>query len=284
MLFKKVKLVDILYLLPIGIESVDNNGEFAGVIRDVKYRIISREEKKKIRDEKFAKRHPFQWIARVLSLVIESIGDIPVYEEYKRTNEIPDIINEIPSLDLYFLLVAGHVHNYGPIINNIETTCRACDKKQSFNLSLNQVTVDTSEGSFHNFKVSLNHGMEAEDPVSHVKMKYRHLECRRPVLRDALQYEKEYRPNGQSDFVDKIYGNCVVAMYDDQGQPLEEARIRQTIVPMIKKMSDYDSGIMETSFNEDCPKIDTEVIHVCTNCSEDISIFITDGFLYPDRQ
>jgi hypothetical protein len=53
---------------------------------------------------------------------------------------------------------------------------------------------------------------------------------------------------------------------------------------MLKKMSDYDSGILETAFNEDCPQINHEVTHTCGNCSDDILLFITEGFLYPNRQ
>ncbi len=282
MLLKQINFVENKDRMPIGVETENEKGE-RGVFRDVKYRIISRQEKKKIRDEKFSQNHPMKWIARVLCLAIESINDIPVYDTYISTNDTPDILKNTASLDMYFLLLGGHVHNFGTLIEGITTKCHDCGKKQSFDINLKQITCTTSDDSFHRFDVRLESGLIAEDPVTKKPVAYKHLVCRRPTMGDALQFEKDYRPNNQGNFIEKIYGNCVFEAFDDQGEKLDDSRLRQLVVPMIEKMSSKDSAIMETAFNKNCPQIDYEVIHVCRNCSEDIPVMITEGFLYPDH-
>ncbi len=277
-LFNKVPLEGNINKLPLGILTDKEE-----ILRDITYRIVSRSELKMIHDKKYAQNHPFKWMARTLCLCVESINGIPVFEDFERSGfkTFPAIVQEIACLDLYFVLLCGHIHNFGYIINNVMANCGDCGKKSSFDLNLKTLVVSQGDGNYHKFSVNLETGFSLKEPNSQESKVYKMMDCRRPILRDALNYESDYRSNGQGMFNEKVYAACIEAMYDTEGQTLDTARMHANAPALLSKMGSLDSAIMETEFNEECPQLSTDSNQTCGYCSADIEVLVQTGFLFP---
>lgn len=281
-IFKQIPIKDNIDRLPLGIETTN-----AGNLYDVVYRKLSKEEIKTLKDKKYISRHPIEWLAKVVCTVVESIGGVPVYAPYAAGGfkVFPEIIHEIPSLDVFFLFIGGHIHNFGYVIKGISGTCGHCDKTQSFDTNIETLKIDVDfERSYHHFSVNLQDGFVIENPETRQMVKYVKIDFRMAVLGDALQFKNDYRPNNQGSFTEKIYANCIEAVYDDNGGQMDPTRITLIMAGLLKDVSALDGDLIEEAFNDNIPKIANNVIEICRNCSDDMDIFINHGFLFTQRR
>lgn len=270
--------------LPVGVLTTEK-----AILRDVQFRKLSRVDLKKIWDKKFSQNHPMQWIARVMSLVVESIDNEPVYSEFEASGfrDIPKIVKEIPMSDTSYIMILGHVHNFGWEIEKVRTQCidEICERKQSIPVvSLKKMMVEYAEEDHHSIEVQLVDGLQVPD-VDHNEKKIPHtrMTMRIPVVGDALKYENYFRSNEQGDFYERVYGDCLEELIQTDGNSLEEARLAAQAPGLIKTMSARDSAIMEGALNK-VPALLMLIQESCAFCSEDLPVFIQQGFLFPRRQ
>jgi hypothetical protein len=281
-IFTQLPIKDNTEKLPFGILATDDT-----ILRDVRYRTLSREEIKGIKDKKYIQRHPIEWLAKVICMVVESIDDIPIYAPYSASGfkVFPEIIHEIPSSDVFFLFIGGHIHNFGFIIKGLMGECGDCGKKQSFDSNLQPLKVDTDyEGNYHQFSVDLPDGFNIPDPSTKQNVLYKKIDFRMSVLGDALQFKDDYRPNGLGMFTEKIYANCVQAVYDESGGQLDPSRVMALMPAIFKSISGLDNDKIEEAFNDNIPQVTNIVKEICKNCSEDMDVFLQHGFLFTQRR
>lgn len=273
--------------LPLGILTVDESGQPSGIMRDINYRKLSREETKSMRDEKFMQRHAMQWMARVICLVVESIDGVPVYATYAASGFkiIPEIVKEIAPLDVFFIFLGGHIYNFGYEIKGLEGKCPDCKKKQSFDVNIETLNINTDfDSNYHIFTVTLKDGVLIENPGTKEKILYTKIDFRMSTLGDALKFEEDYRPNGQGMFTEKVYTDCIYAVYNESGDQLDSARIKSIMPSVLKGISGLDSDLIDEAFNDNIPRIANELTEICKYCSEDLKVLIHHGFLFTQRR
>jgi len=287
--FNHVSIGSCLNTLPIGIE-ISNQDKTSYIERRVTYRKLNREEIKKIKDRKLAANHPFKWIGMVISYLVDSFGDIPVYDEYAKNgfdiNKLPEIVSEIPASDSNFILFAGHIFNFGSKIKDVKVKCRntLCDRESTFELDLsNELMVFTVPD-----KLDFNRILEVTLPTGYKFVSseesdpslYRVFKFRIPVLGDAIKQERWYQPNDQGSFHERIYADCTLSVETTDGLEFPPERLALIGPSMYLKLEADDNAELENIMNE-IPRIDTRLTKICWNCSEDISFFVSTIYLFP---
>lgn len=274
--------------LPSGVMVVDKKGEFKEILHDIKYRKLSREDMKIIHDTNYAKNHPVKHLARICCLVTESIGKNPVYEAFKQLNftDFPDIIKNLPMSDTAYIVVCGHIHNFGWDVTKVRATCinSACQHDQILpDVSLKSIQVEFSEENCHLVTVNLEDGIEVSMVGQEAKtINYNVLSMRIPCIEDALKYERFYRPNDQGDFFDRIYAECTIGLSGVGGE-LGEERIRALGPSLFRTMTASDSTLLEGGMNSN-PTIIMLTDSICSRCSDDLPVLIKQDFLFPKRR
>jgi len=269
--------------LPIGVETSDGS-----ILRDLVPRVLSRTELKMIQDERYSRNNPMAWLARLICLVTDSIGKVPVYTPYAQSGfeEIPEIVRELPLSDTSYIVFVGHIHNFGWSIKNVHTTCidELCGKKQVHDVDLRGLMVEYSEAAHHHLLIKFKRGLSIQRKGEETKKDlYTSMSMTIPLLKHALKYERYYRPNDQGDFYERIYGDCIESILQENGEPLEDERIRAIATPTLKNMSGEDSAILEGVLNS-TPALLIMVKKQCNYCSEDLPIIVSQSFLYPKRR
>lgn len=281
-IFEQIAITDNIFMLPMGVEATDGSK-----LHDIVYRKLSREEIKNLQDKKYIARHPIEWMAKVVCTVVESINGVPVYADYaaSKFKTFPQIIEEISSPDIFFIFIGGHVFNFGYQIKGITAKCGGCNNSQSFDVSLEPLKIDIDfEGNYHHFSVDLKDGFLIPDPSTKEDIRYVKIDFRMTVMGDALHFKDDYRPNGQGSFAEKVYANCIEAVYDENGNQLDPSRIKQIMAGILKNVSGLDSDLIEEAFNDNIPKIANKVYETCRYCSDDMDVFIQHGFLFTQRR
>jgi len=285
--YTQVKLADNLNRLPLGLQ-VKNSDKSIKLIRDIEFNRVSREDIKKIRDEIFAKNHPYMWIARILSLVVSSIGDIPVYSEYAKSGFdptfYPEVISHLSPGDANYALYAGHIHSFGPIIKDVKFRCNniICNPKREIvdDINLGDLMVDYSEEDYYTLTVELIDGITFESSEGKDPNLYKIINMRLPVLGDGIAEEKWYQPNNQGTFDERVYLRCIDSISTLDGKMFPKERLSNIGPSLLTKLTGRDSSILEDKING-IPTISTKKIKLCPYCSEDINFFVSTAYLFP---
>lgn len=281
--YAKVLLKDHLTRLPAGIpELSSDSNEVVRVLRNVKFRDLSRSDISIIRNEKYAQQHPIGWMMRTICLVVESIEDYPVYDPYvdSEMKRVPDVIKSMYLNDCYSLLIMGHIHNFGSELPDLQATCGDCKAKQSTNITLDDLETEYSNDCPTILKVLLPKGVTIKDRDSGSKEIFKSMTFRPPTLADAYAKEAYYRLNDHTGYLDKVYASCLTSLTDELGNEVDEERLRLIAPVIFREMLASDSTYLEEVMNS-LPITMTYITDECKNCSSDMPVMINTGFLYP---
>lgn len=289
-----VKLGKMMNTLPMGIQMVqeDEGGNVVtSILRNIKFRVMTKPESKLLRDENYSRNHPFLWVARVICLVTESIEGFPVYESFKASNYkvIPPIVRSIVQDDANYILFRGHMENYGSILEGLQAECIEDDCRHKniipeFNLEdLNvEYAEDTSE--LHTIEVNLTKPFkyETKDPGKDVisVIDYNKLIFKPIELGDYIKYEKHYTPNNQSDFEELVQASALLDVVSVDGISMEDNQRNALHETLFTFMSAQHGREINAAFTK-IPQLLTFHYDSCAACSADLPILIKPNFLFP---
>ena len=270
----------LLNRLPTGV--LVKEGDTYSISRDVQYRVLTNKDVKLITDEKFARRNPYTWAGLVISLVVDSIDGMPVYEEWvalgSKRNKIPEIVKEIASNDGMFLMYAGHIYNFGPELPTMNITCGSCGNTGTYSdLTLNNMMVEVSDGNHYHKTIELKHGYNFK--TSETSELYHIIEATLPTIGKAITFEKFFRPNSSGDFTERVLGSCITAIKTKDGKELDPDKISLLGPSIINSLSAFDSDILQIELS-DSPKLLPFIDVTCQFCSEIIHTEIQPNFLF----
>jgi len=266
-------------------------------------------ELKAIKDDTYRSNHPMGWLAKTVTLCIEEFdGGFESRSYYQKYKKIPDIVQQLTLTDASYVLLYGHVWNFGPVINNVVARCinPSCRAYNTFSINIEEIA--TSIIKFRNLDLNIDSKILVvlEEPITLPKSQIKFsrdiivtaLEFRLPRIIDALSCEKYYADGESGTFIERLLWSCLTTIYE-QDPTLSEAEIESalmskdnTFIPIdedIKDRLDYtfienftvkNAAALERKFAEISPDIDTSVNKQCKRCSEDILVRVSQNFLF----
>lgn len=252
------------------------------LLKDFKLRTLKIGQLKEINNDDYRKEHPVKWLARTLTIILETIGN----ESCSMIGrDFPDVIKNLSLIDVSYLLVAGHVHNLGSDIRGLRVNC-GCQRNQEISLDIDLNNIELPEdcpAPDAEFLVELINGVEINLPnMEDLGLKgkiWKYMNFRMPTLGDMLKNEKYFSPSAKSDFGERIIGSCLTSVESEDGTQLPDNLRKMFGDKLISDMTARDMQAVSREFN----KFPTHRLFCeasCTWCDKDISTPVEPNFLF----
>jgi len=240
---------------------------------------------KLIHDRMMRRDKILSWTARVIALCLDSIEGTPVYPEYRANNfkKIPEIVLDLPMLDISYLFIKGHVHNFGNMLKDMNTRCPLCGKSFITDFDLNQLECDKADHPISEIVVNLQQGyVKKTGELGVENIKWDQYTFRPPDLGDAVRNESIYRAGEDiGDFDFRVLSQALIRVSSSEiGGDMSDDHRHQLGDMLIRDLKASDIVLI----NRDIGKLPTvgNVQNVtCTNCGENVRVAIDPFLLYP---
>jgi hypothetical protein len=258
--------------LPIGFRR--ESGE---VVRSYTLRDLSAKDLRRIREPGFIRQHPFRWLGFAVGLCLDTLGGEPVSEEDRRF----PAVEELAVRDVEYLIVAAHVHNYGPLAT-IRFVCPLCGSRERREYDLTRIQVTRAPDEFdpdEPVRVDLVHGVRrplGKDPG----LLYKQIALDIPRLKHVVAAEKTYRQRREFDLQllrTLVRGVVGPGAEIEPLQPVEALGMLESL-----RAADWDAV---ARYQEQLPGIDRAVVIDCASCGAEVDqvvdptvgLFLTGG-------
>lgn len=218
-------------VLPIGY--VDEDG--GAVVRNYTLKNLTGLEIRKIRDFTLARRRPYTWLARAAAIGLETLGgkEVVVPE-----HGVPSVVKRLTIRDAEYLIIASHVHNYGPM-TDFRFQCIECGaKERKLMYDLSQIDCTRAPEGFDPslpIRIHLQRGIS----LNGIKTKlppppegYNFYDTRIPTVDDLMGVEHLYRKEGVADqeFTTQLLATCGVSIgYSEVDEETGESSVRDEV-------------------------------------------------------
>ena len=266
--------------LPIGVEVSKKS-----LVKEFTCKDLTGADIKLIHDRVYRKNHPLSWSTRVVSLILDNLGGHNVAADFRQSGyqKFPDIVKKITTADASYLLIAGHVHAFGPKLDEVKDRCDVCQRMFVTDIDLSTLPVERPETPATSFKVTLAKGVTFDDKqgVFDTKDKlFNTLEFRYPTLGDNLKNEQYFKPNDRGEFDDRTLFACLLGMETEAGEPLDEKVLATTRHGIWDHFSASDLMLIRREWAK-IPSIEMVATQACGQCGEDTLVGVNPTLLYP---
>ncbi len=244
-----------------------------------------------IHNTKLVQNHPQLWIKQVVAGLLDKIEGESIGWETRDDNfkKIPKIVDSIPLADAGYIMVAGHINEFGEQLENVEQKCMNCGKKFVADIDLSKLDKEYAESPIETFVVNLQKGFvrksdKVKDKLGFEDIPFNRYTFRVPTIADGIKYEELYSEVTRLDFNMSIIKNCLmnVEAVDDSGSAIEmEKKYREMYnTLLIRDLKGVDRTMIRKAFNE-LPSITMKYDSICPKCGEDTSIFADPSSFFP---
>jgi hypothetical protein len=154
-------------------------------------------EAEKIYSEKPKQTSLYDWFSRIVAVSIESIGGVPVAEEFIKSGKVPDVVKKIPFLDLGGLVIQIQRGCWEETINDQRFKCTHCGTTLETDIELNKIEIPTMDGEvIQEYRVKIpqtitidTEKLGSEDLKEFHGQKFNQLVFRVATIHDALKHQ-----------------------------------------------------------------------------------------------
>lgn len=231
--------------------------------------------------------YPFQWIARACCWSIEEMGGVKVYEEYRDTGKVPDIIKLLPMVSTNSVLIAGHIATMGEQIEDVPGVCPTCGNKENHEINLLSVDIPFLEGETYEDKICESLLTVGYTPSAKAKKDlqladaYTRLQFRLPVLGDLLKLEDSFRDSKDiTDFFENLMGECIISLESESGDQLPDNILKMRKRRVLETLKPRDWKKARTDYNKNVPELEISTDKPCSDCGTKITYNVDQNFLF----
>lgn len=250
-------------------------------------RELSLQQVKQLSKISFKSNFPFQWIAKACCWSIEEMGGVRVYDEYKETGIVPEIVKRIPMLSTNSVLVAGHIKTMGEVLEDIPGVCPNCGNKEDNTIDLLSVEVPFLEGDEFETKICTTELTTGYTPSKKARTdlglseSYPILTFRLPLLQDVLVLEEEFKASKDiSEFFEKLMGQCIIQLETSDGISLPENVLKLRKSRVLGSLSPRDWKKARNDYNKNVPELEVSAHKNCSECGSKITYNVEQNFLF----
>lgn len=244
-----------------------------------------------IHNVKLQQTHPQVWIKQVVAGLLDNIEGEQIGWDVRESNfkKIPKIVDRIPLSDAGYILVAGHVAEFGECINDVEQKCLNCGKKFLTDIDLTKLKVNYAESPIEAFSVDLEKGFIRKSDSKKEKLGFEDIPFNRywfrvPTIADGIKFEELFAEATRLDFNMRVIQSCLlkVESVDKDGSVIElEKKYREMYGSLlIRELKAVDRTLIRRKFNE-LPSIEMRYSSVCSKCGEDTIVFADPSNFFP---
>ena len=244
-----------------------------------------------IHNVKSQQTHPQLWIKQVVAGLLDNIEGEPIGWEVRESNfkKIPKIVERIPLSDAGYLLVAGHVAEFGECINDVEQRCLNCGKKFMTDIDLSMLKITYAESPIESFSVDLEKGFIRKSETHKDKLGFEDLPFNRywfrvPNIGDGMKFEELFAEATRLDFNMRVIQNCLIKVeaVDKSGAVTElEKKYREMYGALLmRELKAVDRTLIRRKFNE-LPSIEMRYSSPCGKCGDDTLVFADPSSFFP---
>jgi len=279
--------------LPVGVKTEEGPREKSFTLRktgEVTETILT--------NDAYRRNHPQQWMGRLIASYIESIGDLPVYEEFRsaKFRKLPKAILELPIADASYLLCLGHMNTYGQTLDAGIQECNHCGKKTKYEINLAEMKLENEGEVAEEIAVNLDTGFYKKMPENdpHGELEYKGIYWNRfyfrpPVINDAVVNEKFWTRNNLVNFNMRVLWACILRV--ERWEKVEENEfikmdemdpkfVGMEGLDLLDKLDGQDRKLIRQEINK-IPQLNMEVVQECNACGEDIEITVDSTNFFP---
>ena len=250
-------------------------------------------------NDKFRQNHPQQWMARMLSSVVDNIGGQPVYAEFKKSGfkDIPKPILQLSAADGGFLLAMGHMFTYGPELDLGKQDCPHCGRKALVVLDLTQMRLlNQEQKDSTEFRVDLPTGWYRPapgDPAKRLTYHGKHWNTyffRPPTIGDSFTHERHFtRTNTMNFFMRLLWAGLTrVESWEERVPGAGREKVDDLAqnffnglgLDLVDDLDSADRMRIRKAMLE-IPRLDTDLAQECSACGEDIRFNLGVSEFFP---
>tara|TARA_B100000609_G_scaffold198691_2_gene198998 strand:- start:2788 stop:3720 length:933 start_codon:yes stop_codon:yes gene_type:complete len=248
-------------------------------------------------NENYRGNHPFQWMGRLISSLIERIGEHEVYEEFRASKfrKVPKAVLAIPMRDVDFVFFLSHMHTHGNTLDMGKHRCSECRKNDLIEADLSTLKVKRSEEDMSSeFGVQLRTGFLREagsnpqENLPYMGKVWNKYFFRPVTLGDHIRHEEYYSPNNRVNFNMRVIGDALVRV-ESWGEvdgvwhklaDLEEGSMQMEGMELVDSLDSADRGLIRGAFAR-LPHLDFMYTHECNHCSSDMKLDVDPTNFHP---
>ena len=251
-------------------------------------------------NDKFAAKHPFQWMGRIIATLCDSIGDDEVFEAFRqgKYKKLPPAVLQLPLRDVDWVFFLGHIHTHGPMLEVGDRDCPECRRKnKNIEIDLRDAKVKPAKmPDVEAFSVLLQSGFvrkpnphRPEENLGYMGKPWNHYTFRPPTLADAIRNEAHYSEKNRIQFNMRVYHDALLGVESwERGEggeiyklaELEESHRQMEGMELFDALDGQDRALIRGAFLG-LPGLDLAVDHECDACGEDIAIQVDPTSFHP---
>jgi hypothetical protein len=258
---------------------------------------------KLILDDQLRSTAQHEWLARLVSSVVESIAGQPVYKPFSRSDfeTIPPVVLKLPLSDIRYVLALAHMHTYGSMVDLGKQKCPACGRRDLLKLDLRAMRVDPSKHEDNELIVAkLPTGFYEEGPSEEQQKKgavvlpfhskkWNRLILRPPTLEDAIKHRDFLTPRHMITFELRLHTDCIVGMESwevkegEQTVKLDEMERKALNMKghnLLPALDSADHRAIRLALNG-LPQANLMLEHRCSNCGDEVETLVEVTSFFP---
>lgn len=265
--------------LPCGVRVRDDDPERARtfILHEHETRDVS------VLEDRKARRVPSEWTMRLVSIGVESIGDVPVYAPFAESGyqKVPDVVKRLTVADAEFLVLAANMYSYGKT-SKISTVCPACDHRmRDVPFDLERITPYAFPEGSHDpvLTVVLERPVKFSHPTFPAlkERAWDRFTVRAPELRDLRIVDKDTSPGWEH----RVLARCVLSIEDAKGGRMPQDVMKALGDDVILRLPARHTGTISRTMMRTLPHLDREVILTCSQCGYEVREGVDPTTLLP---
>lgn len=228
----------------------------------------------------------FSQVARTACLVTDAIGGHDIRRPYTTAGagmKFPDLVLQLPMVDLTYLQIAAHIRNFGATIEKVSARCSDSECPQfTTSIDLNNLVVDFRTEPIEEIVVPLTRGFTKEAGESEfMGVKFTTLYMRPPMLQDMIRHENLYRDGDDfGEFQQKVLVDSITKLTADDGKEFPRGEVFKMGTQLIKSLKVIDLQAITKQLTE-LQMVSFELEVECPNCGNQFKLGYSPGFPTP---
>lgn len=247
---------------------------------------VSERLERLIHNDRERANHPQIWMAKVVSGLVKEIGDKPVsWEFWDKNQSIPKIVEHIPLADAGYLLLAGHAHSYGSVIEGVQQKCMHCGRTFETNIDLEKLEVTYAEKVIEEFVVDLEKGFvreKGQEVLGFEGVPFKRYTFRVPLVKDGIKHEKWLSETDRLTFNTKIIAECLLRVESggENSVEMEKKYVEMYGAQLFTKLPPLDRNKVRKGF-ADLPGANVAYDERCPKCGEETKVVADPSHFFP---